>query len=243
MTSAPAAGERESPSNGLAEIYRELEAVGVHNINLVNPTHFVPAILRAFKSTARRFLGVYNSSGCERLEHPAPAGRLGGRPFARPQICLPAEKAGRYSAAPDYFAHASAAVAEMARQTGPAVPDGDGLLRRGTVVRHLILPENTNDSIRLLEGGSDEQLSDRVLVSLMGQYLPLVGARRNFPELAPLAESSAANTARWRMSFCQLRAGRLCAAVFFGAKRITFPCLIWKGGAPRNIWKKLDKQR
>ena len=165
----------------LAEIYRELEAVGVHNINLVNPTHFVPAILESFQIYRPKVPVVYNSSGYERLDT---LRRLEGWG----DVYLPdlkyasAEKAGRYSAAPDYFAHASAAVAEMARQTGPAVFDGDGLLRRGTVVRHLILPENTNDSIRLLKW-LDEQLSDRVLVSLMGQYLPC-GRAAEFPELA-----------------------------------------------------------
>lgn len=164
----------------LAEIYRELEGFGVHNINLVNPTHFIPAILESFQIYRPKIPIVYNCSGYEKAET---LKMLEGVV----DIYLPdfkyadSVKAMKYSSAPDYFKFASEAVSEMARQTGKAVFDEEGILQKGTVVRHLILPENTNDSIRILDW-LDKNLSDTVLVSLMGQYLPCGEAGR-FPEL------------------------------------------------------------
>ena len=164
----------------LAEIYRELEAQGAHNINLVNPTHFVPAITESLKIYRPAIPIVYNSSGYERVETLRMLEGL-------VDIYLPDlkyaddQKAGRYSGVSDYFIHARRAIAEMARQTGAPELDENGILQKGTVVRHLILPENTRNSMEALSWLA-ENLPEQVWVSLMGQYVPC-GRADQYPEI------------------------------------------------------------
>ena len=164
----------------LAEIYRELEAQGAHNINLVNPTHFVPAITESLKIYRPAIPIVYNSSGYERVET---LRMLEGMV----DIYLPDlkyaddQKARRYSGVSDYFIHARRAIAEMARQTGAPELDENGILQKGTVVRHLILPENTRNSMEALSWLA-ENLPEQVWVSLMGQYIPC-GRADQYPEI------------------------------------------------------------
>lgn len=174
-------GKTVSPGE-LAEIYRNLERQGAHNINLVNPTHFVPAILESFSYYRPRVPVVYNSSGYEKLET---LKLLEGKI----DVYLPdlkysdSEKARQYSGAADYFETASRAVVEMARQTGAPEFDSSGLLLRGTVVRHLVLPLATRNAIGVLRF-LKETLDGKVLVSLMGQYVPYGRVLRGeFPEL------------------------------------------------------------
>lgn len=173
---------REITPEELAGIYQDLEAQGAHNINLVNPTHFVPAILESFQYYRPKVPVVYNSSGYEKVET---LKLLEGEI----DVYLPdlkyfdSEKARRYSGAPDYFQAASKAVCEMARQTGKPEFDEDGMLVKGTVVRHLVLPLATQNAIEILRF-LKETLDKQVLVSLMGQYVPYGRARRGeFPEL------------------------------------------------------------
>ena len=154
----------------LANLYRNLEAQGAHNINLVNPTHFVPAVLESLQIYRPGIPVVYNSSGYEKIETlKALEGKI--------DIYLPDFKyadnnmAKAYSQAPDYFETAAAAVEEMARQTGIPVFDDDGILQKGTVVRHLVLPLGTRNAIAVLRF-LKERLDKKILVSLMGQYLP-----------------------------------------------------------------------
>lgn len=164
----------------LANIYQELEEQGAHNVNLVNPTHFVPAIIESLRLYRPRVPVVYNSSGYEKIDT---LRKLEGLV----DVYLPDlkyaddEKAQRYSGVSDYFSRACEAITEMARQTGVPKFDSEGMLLRGTVVRHLILPENTRNSIAVLNW-LQEHLSGQVLVSLMGQYVPC-GAARKFREL------------------------------------------------------------
>ena len=166
----------------LAQIYRELEEKGAHNINLVNPTHFVPAILESFRHYRPKVPVVYNSSGYETVET---LKLLEGSV----DIYLPdlkysdEEKARRYSAEGDYFQPASKAIPEMVRQTGRPVFGQDGMLVRGTVVRHLVLPLATQNAIGALRF-LKEAFGDQLLVSLMGQYVPYGRVRLGeFPEL------------------------------------------------------------
>ncbi len=173
---------REITPEELAGIYQDLEAQGAHNINLVNPTHFVPAILESFQYYRPKVPVVYNSSGYEKVET---LKLLEGKI----DVYLPdlkyfdPEKARRYSGAPDYFQAASKAVCEMARQTGKPEFDEDGMLVKGTVVRHLVLPLATQNAIEILRF-LKETLDKQVLVSLMGQYVPYGRVRRGeFPEL------------------------------------------------------------
>ncbi len=173
------AGRRVSPKE-LSEIFRRLEEQGAHNINLVTPTHFVPAILEALEIRKPSVPVVYNCGGYETTET---LRMLEGHV----DIYLPdfkymePELAGQLSGAPDYPEIAKAAVLEMARQTGPAGYDEEGMLVRGTVVRHLILPGHTRNSIAVLDWLA-ENLPDGVPVSVMAQYVPC-GRAEDFPPL------------------------------------------------------------
>jgi putative pyruvate formate lyase activating enzyme len=153
----------------LAEIFRELESQGAHNINLVTATHFVPAVIAALNIYRPKIPIVYNCGGYECVET---LRMLEGYV----DVYLPDFKyidsamAKLLSGAPDYPEVALAAIKEMRRQTGPAVYDEAGMMLRGTQIRHLVLPGLTGDSIRLLTLIADE-LPDTP-VSLMGQYTP-----------------------------------------------------------------------
>ena len=152
----------------LRNIYFELIGQGVHNINLVNPTHFSEAIYESLEGGLPVPV-VWNSGGYEKVET---LRRFEGRV----QVYLPDLKyvdprlSGRYSAARDYFDFAGPALKEMLRQTGPVTLDGDGLIRRGTIVRHLILPGCIEDSMAVLDWIAAELPG--AWVSLMAQYLP-----------------------------------------------------------------------
>lgn len=156
-----------------AEIFLELERQGAHNINLVNPTHFVPQIINALQTARGRGLSlpiVYNSGGYERVET---LRMLDGIV----DIYLPDVKyfddglAKTLSDAPDYFETAMSVLAEMIRQTGKPVLDADGIMRRGTIVRHLVLPGQYKDSVEIIKRVG-ERFGGDILFSLMSQYTP-----------------------------------------------------------------------
>ena len=153
----------------LSQIFRELEAQGAHNINLVTAAQFVPAVIRALDIYRPRIPIVYNSSGYERVET---LRMLQGYV----DIYLPDFKyidpqmAKLLSGAADYPQVAMEAIREMLRQTGPAVYDQDGMMLRGTQIRHLVLPGLTGDSMKILSLIADE--FPGAAVSLMGQYVP-----------------------------------------------------------------------
>lgn len=167
---------RELTEEHLAEIFLELEKQGALNINLVNPTHFVPGIIRAVKLAKRKGLSlpiVYNSGGYERVET---LRMLDGIV----DVYLPDVKyfddglAKMLSEAPGYFDTAMTAVAEMVRQTGKpnfAGSDTEKPLLRGTIVRHLVLPGRYKDSAEIVKR-LGERFGDDILFSLMSQYTP-----------------------------------------------------------------------
>ena len=152
----------------LREIYFELIVQGAHNVNLVNPTHFAAAILESL-ADGLPVPVVWNSGGYEKVET---LRRFEGKI----QVYLPDLKyifpdSGRkYSSARDYFDYAGPALKEMLRQTGPVELDADGLIRRGTIVRHLILPGCAEESMRILDWIAENLPG--AWVSLMAQYLP-----------------------------------------------------------------------
>lgn len=176
---------KEISEERLAEIFLELQEKGAENVDLVNPTHFVPQIIEALKiakSNGLRLPIVYNSGGYEKLETLKTLEGL-------TDIYLPDVKyfddelAIRLSNAPNYFNIAMAAVGEMVRQTGKPVLE-NGKLIRGTIVRHLVLPGCYKDSIEIVRRlgkcfGSD------ILFSLMSQYTPF-GRVRTDPEFAKM---------------------------------------------------------
>ena len=164
----------------LREICEELIAQGAHNINFVNPTHYAHVVRRVLEEPLP-VPAVWNSGGYDRVET---LRTLEGRV----SIYLPDLKyldpgtAERYSAARDYPQAARAAIREMVRQTGPCQFDGDGLLLRGTVIRHLFLPGQVNQAKAVMDWVAEEFPRGTVLFSLMSQYTPW-GDLSRFPDL------------------------------------------------------------
>lgn len=155
--------------NRLAEIFRELEEAGAHNINLVNPSHYAVSIRKALELYGPNIPIVYNSSGYESVET---LKLLEGFVDVYLPDCkyVDSSLSALLSGAENYFEKASAAILEMARQTGKAQFDSDGMMTKGTVVRHLVLPGHTKNSIQVLDWLST--IKEDVWISLMFQYTP-----------------------------------------------------------------------
>ncbi|WP_186566302.1 radical SAM protein [Lawsonibacter celer] len=172
----------------LREIFYELIDQGAHNINLVNPTHYAHAVLQALEHPLPVPV-VWNTGGYERLETlRALEGKV--------QIYLPdykyrsPERAARYSGASDYPETAAAAIREMVRQTGPMVLE-DGLLKRGTLIRHLILPGGLQEAKAVMDWVAASFPAGTAGFSLMSQYIPW-GRAGEYPEInRPLRRSEA----------------------------------------------------
>ena len=166
----------------LKEIYKELISQGAHNINLVTPGHYSDAILESL-SDPLPVPVVYNTNGYDSVETL--------RKFeGKVQIYLPDLKymdnalAARYSGAKDYVERATAAIREMFRQTGPFEFDDDGMLRKGVVIRHLILPGCVEKSQKVIRFVEENFAPDEVIFSLMRQYIPCGRVSdTDFPEL------------------------------------------------------------
>ena len=165
-------GKPLSPER-LREIFEDLIRQGAHCIDLVTPTHFTPWILEAL----RRPLPVpvvWNSGGYESV---STLQSLEGKV----QIYLPdlkyadAKPAAELSRAPDYFETACAAIDEMYRQTGPCQMGEGGLLRRGVIIRHMVLPGQPENTRRVIDYVARRFAPGEVLFSLMSQYTPQPG--------------------------------------------------------------------
>ena len=157
-------------SHGLTEIIKELEATGVHNINLVSPTPYYPVIIKALQEYKPSIPVVCNTSGYERVETlRALEGLI--------DIYLPDFKysspalAVKYSQAPDYPEVALNAIKEMLRQVSTPVHGEDAMMKKGVMIRHLILPDNLENSYGVLDMIADN-LPEDIYVSLMAQYFP-----------------------------------------------------------------------
>ena len=165
----------------LRDIMLRLRDEGVHNINLVTPSHYVKAIASALEGLELGIPVVWNSSGYDSVEG---LKRLEGLV----QIYMPdykyakAAPAKRYSMAEDYPRVVEAAIMEMYRQTGPFLMDDEGLLKSGLLIRHLILPGQDLNSMDVIDFVAENFPPDSVLFSLMAQYTPMPGLD-DFPEL------------------------------------------------------------
>lgn len=170
----------------LSGIFFSLIEQGAHNINLVSPSHFVPGIREALLRQKLPVPVVYNSSGYERPETLRALEGLA-------DIYLPDFKymdkrlAEGLSGAEDYPEAAAAAIGEMVRQVGEPVYDKDGMMVRGVLIRHLILPGHTKNSIAVLKAVA--QAFPGIPVSLMAQYTPWGQAKEEggipgYPELS-----------------------------------------------------------
>lgn len=161
----------------LAEIFIEQQNRGVHNINLVSGGHFVPNIVNALniaKQNGLKIPVIYNSNGYETV---STLKMLDGLI----DVYIPDIKyfddtyAVKYSSAPGYFKTALAAVKEMYRQTGKNVFGSDGIMQKGVIIRHLVLPGLKNDSKRIMDA-IKENFGGNVYVSIMSQYTPVFKA-------------------------------------------------------------------
>ena len=167
----------------LSEIFLELQSQGAANINLVTPGHFAPLIVDALDLARKQGLKlpiVYNSSGYESIQT---LHQLEGYV----DVYLPDFKymnpvmAAKYSHAPDYPLIAKEAVEEMVRQTGVCQFDEKGMIKKGTIVRHLVLPGYIKDSMKVVEYLYNTY-KDSIFISLMNQYTPLPRAA-DYPEI------------------------------------------------------------
>lgn len=157
----------------LGELFLSLQREGAHNINLVTPTHYADRIAEALKTIKGKLTipVVYNCGGYERVETLRLLEGL-------VNVYLPdfkyisSELAGAYSAAPDYAEHATAALREMVRQTGSVCFDGEGIMTRGVMVRHLVLPGSRKDSMAVLDRIAKTVPVEEIYLSLMRQYTP-----------------------------------------------------------------------
>lgn len=170
-------------SERLAEIFLELQDQGAHNINLVTATHYLPWILPALDMVKKQLHipVVYNCGGYERLETIQAL-----RNYV--DIWLPdlkyfsSDLSRRYSQAPDYFDRASAAIRQMILQTGIPVFDDQGIMQKGVIIRHLVLPGQKEDSLQLIKWMAEELPKKQFYISLLSQYTPYE-KNPDFPEL------------------------------------------------------------
>lgn len=159
----------------LAEIFLELQNAGANNVNLVTPTHFIPHILEAAAEARAAGLHIPLVYNCGGYENPEALRLLEGTV----QIYLPdfkywenSDAAGRFSASPDYAEWAKKALREMVRQTGSPRFDDRGMLERGVIVRHLLLPGRERESMEILRYLYETYGND-IYISIMNQYTPV----------------------------------------------------------------------
>lgn len=162
----------------LMKIFDALIEKGVHNLNLVTPSHYVPMLARILKEYKSPVPVVYNSSGYEKAETLKMLEGL-------VDIYLPDIKyfdiapAFKYSGAADYFEYASSAVLEMYRQAGTVELDENGLAKRGIIIRHMVLPGNISQAVKVFEWVRDNLPAD-THISVMRQYTPF-GKAKDMP--------------------------------------------------------------
>lgn len=159
----------EVSDDDLVRIMKRLVDEGANNINFVNPTHYSLQLLRVLEKYKPPVPIVYNTSGYDSVEtlkmlDGAVDIYLPDFKYIRP------EKALKYSKAEDYPQVAEEALAEMKRQVGEDVFDENGIMQRGMIIRHLVLPSNTNSSISALDYLA-ENFGD-TYISVMAQYVP-----------------------------------------------------------------------
>ena len=179
----------------LREICGELIAQGAHNINLVNPTHYAH-VAEVLLVEPLPVPVVWNTGGYEKAET---LRRLEGKV----DIYLPDLKyvdsgpAGRYSKAPDYPEIAKAAIREMVRQTGPCRFDDEGVLQKGVIIRHLVLPGQLEAAKAVMDWVQESFAPGEVLFSLMSQYIPF-GHASDYAEInRPLRRGEAKKAAEY----------------------------------------------
>lgn len=165
-------GKRVSPER-LSEIFFELEAQGANNINLVTPDHYIPKIAMAMERSRNRGLRIPFVINCSGYETTALLRRLDGLAdiYLDDFKYLDPEKARKYSGAADYPERAMESLAEMVRQCPSPVFDEGGMMQRGVIVRHLLMPSMVHQAERIVDYVYDHY-GDQVYLSLMHQFTP-----------------------------------------------------------------------
>lgn len=165
---------REVSVRELSDEFLRLQDMGAHNINLVTPTHYVPHIISALDIAKERGLTLpvaYNCGGYENVE----TIKLlrGYVDIYMPDIKYFSDKyALEYSKAPDYFRYAAEALEEMVSQVGTPIFDNDGIMKKGVIVRHLMLPGLLFDTKKIMDYLA-RQYGNNIYISLMSQYTPM----------------------------------------------------------------------
>ena len=174
---------KEIAVSRLAEIFLELQGKQAHNINLMTPTHYVPQIILALREAKEKGLSIPVVFNCGGYEKPETLKLLEGLV----DVWLPdfkyvsTEHAAKYSGAADYLENAKAALSEMVRQAGKPVFDIHGIMTRGVIVRHLVLPGMSKESKKILRY-LHRTYGDRIYLSIMSQFTPLENVR-DYPEI------------------------------------------------------------
>lgn len=189
---------KEITIDRLSEIFLWLQANKANNINLVSPTHYVPQIVESLKIARKKGLNlpvIYNTNGYENIET---LRKLEGIvDVYLPDIKYYTEKSSlRYSRTKDYFKYASGAVLEMVRQVGAPQLE-NGLIKRGVIIRHLLLPGLLSESKKILDW-MGENLPKSIYVSLMCQYVPMYRADE-YPEINKKVSHKAYE---WLLDYC-----------------------------------------
>ena len=184
----------------LADAYLKLQDEGAHNINLVTPMHFAPVVAESVLAAKNRGLKIPVAINCSGYELVSTLKLFDGLV----DIYMPDMKyfspkfSSAYSHAPDYFPVCASAIDEMVRQTGDATLGDDGLIKKGVIVRHLILPGGLFDSKHVIDYLTT-RYGNRIYISLMSQYTPMPSAegklkerpsRRSCESLADYLEST-----------------------------------------------------
>jgi putative pyruvate formate lyase activating enzyme len=187
-------------------MYSRLAEAGAHNIDLVTPTHYSEAVLASLEKPCGIPV-VYNSNGYDAVDT---LRRFEGKI----QIYLPdfkyasPERAGKYSGAADYPEAVVAALQEMYRQTGDYEIDEDGIMKKGVIVRHLMLPGGLEDTLQVIRTVACLFKPGQVLFSLMRQYLPCGRVLQGeFPELNSKVSTRAYERAVQEMFACGMEDG------------------------------------
>ena len=174
---------KEITIDRLAEIFLELQGKGALNINLVTPTHYVPQIIEALKIAKKKGLKlpvIYNSSGYEKVET---IKLLKGYidVYSPDMKYFDTKYSMKYSKAKDYFLYAKEAIDEMVNQVGEVKFDKNGIIKKGVIIRHLMLPGLLFDSKKIIDY-IHSTYGNKVYISIMNQYTPLEHVKI-YPEL------------------------------------------------------------
>ncbi|MBR4947199.1 MAG: radical SAM protein [Clostridiales bacterium] len=169
--------------DSLSEAYLKLQEQGANNINLVTPMHFAPVVADSVAKARSEGLKIPVAVNCSGYELVSTLKLFDGLvDIYMPDMKYFSSKlSSEYSHAPDYFTVCASAIDEMVRQTGDAVIGEDGLIKKGVIVRHLILPGGLFDSKHILDYLTS-RYGNRIYISLMSQYTPMPGAMGRLKE-------------------------------------------------------------